>query len=271
MIDATTKFYNLKETIPREEGTQPIPPIPNVKTIVASYLKDKFDSLNLKNPIPVFTDFPPLVNLFQEITKDGRNELKIKRFVSLVRLSSSVAYGAVGQVINSSSLLDEAGLEATQYGWVEKAQIEVSYWSISPLDRDRGGDYTKLLMLEMHRNGYLLRNGILSFNFRTAYDNADERILENQMVYMYVMQFDLMHFFAGTEVLDTSGYPLIDDIEIRPVPVGADSSVDAILGAMGLEPPQDNVQYSAAQTSPTSDSQEIYSESTSGPEGDKTC
>lgn len=273
MKDATTKFYDLKETIPREEGHAPIPAIPNVKTIVAGYLKDKFESLNLKNAIPVFTDFPPLVNLFQEITEDGRNELKIKRFVAVVRLSSSLGYGAVGQVIKSTEVLNEAGLEATQYGWVEKVQLEVSYWSINPIDRDRGGDYTKLLMLEMHRNGYLLRNGILSFNFRTGYDNADERILTNQMVYMHVMQFDFMHFFSGTETLTEDQLPLIDGIEITPVPIGTDATVAAILGAMDLDQPISDISYTGndAGVVDASSTRTTLPETTSGPEGDSTC
>lgn len=273
MKDATNKFYNLKETIPREEGHAPIPAIPNVKTIVASYLKDKFESLNLKNKIPVFTDFPPLVNLFQEITENGRNDLKVKRFVAIVRLSSSMGYGAVGQVIKSEQVLNAAGIEATKYGWIEKVQLEVSYWSISPVDRDRGGDYTKLLMLEMHRNGYLLRNGILSFNFRTGYDNADERIIENQMVYMHVMQFDMMHFFAGTEVLEDDALGTILDVDITPVPIGNDATVAAILGAMDFTPPNDKVGYSMGEfeKNASSETRTELSESTSGPEGDSTC
>ena len=272
MKDATNKFYNLKETIPREEGNAPIPAIPNVKTIVASYLKDKFESLKLKHRIPVFTDFPPLVNLFQEITEGGKNELQIKRFVSIVRLSSSLGYGAVGQVIKSDEVLHAAGLESTQYGWVEKVQLEVSYWSINPIDRDRGGDYTKLLMLEMHRSGYLLRNGILSFNFRTGYDNADERIIENQMVFMHVMQFDMLHFFSGTEVLRNDNLPLIDGIEITPVITGPDASVEAILGAMDINKPLDNIQYTSGDAGPTApDARTMLNETTSGPDADSSC
>jgi len=273
MKDATRNLYNLKETVPREEGSAPIPAIPNIKTIVATYLKEKLDSLNLKHPIPVFTDFPPIVNLFQEATPEGRNELKIKRFVAIVRLSSSIAHGAVGQVIKSEEILSAAGLESTQYGWIEKVQLEVSYWSINPVDRDRGGDYIKLLMLEMHRNGYLLRNGVLSFNYRTGYDNADERIIENQMVFMHVMQFDLMHFFFGTEVLHDDNLPTIDAVEITPVMTGPSTSIEAILGAMDSPLPQNNIQYTAGDAGPidADSGHTMLTETTSGPEGDSSC
>jgi len=239
MKDSTTDFKNFKETVPKEEGRLPIVPSPNLKTLIAEYLKFKFDSLKLKANIPVFTDYPPLVNLFQEIDKNGRVTLQVKRFVSIVQLSSSVRLESVGQVIQSKEVMDAIGLESTHFGWLEKVQLEISYWSINPVDRDRGGELTKLFMFEMHRNGYLLRNGIFSFNFRTGYDTADERIMTNQAVYTRVMQFDFMHFFRGTEHGSEPSAVLVEDINLTPVPTNHQGP-DAILSSMGIDAAVDN-------------------------------
>ena len=249
MIDATRKFRPFKESIPREEGSPPKVPIPNIKTIVIKYLNYKFKQLDLKDDVQIHPDHSPLVQMFQELQSGGRNALMKKRFVSVVQLSSTVNTAAVGQVIKSKEVMDALGLDRTQYGWVERVELEVVYWSINPVDRDHVGDLVKLYMLEMHRNGYLLRNGVFAFNFRTAYDGAEERVNENTMVFNRVMHFDFMHFFFGTETLGDENNVLIDGIEISPTVTFPDDTVDTSLGPLDWDA---DVDVGSTNTAPAS-------------------
>lgn len=211
--DASTKFHNLKEIAPGTVAQLQVS-VPNIKLVLADYLSERLSKYKLKYPIKVYTDFPPIVNMYQRIEAEtSRVEIKNPRFVSITQLSSSLRLMGIGDLVDTIKV--EGIPKEMRYGWVETQQIEVSYWSIDAMDRDFGGDLIKLLILEAHRTNYFLKNGIFSMKFRNSYDGAEDIADLNKSVYIHVANFEFMRVFFGT-LDETKDYEtILNGIEIE--------------------------------------------------------
>lgn len=202
MLDNSDKFKSFKESIPKKAGSLPIMPFTNVKNVLLHWLEFRFKQMNLSKPIILLGDYPSQTTLSNlPVGEGGSMTTNNSRGVSVVLLDGSVKREGIGQVINTKKLSSDvlAGEEPIEYGWHEKVQMEVAYWSLSSQDRDYGGDLVRALMLEAFRTGWFLKNGIVEMDLRNYYDTSDSRVdaLNRKLSYS-VSSFDFTRVFFGT-------------------------------------------------------------------------
>lgn len=219
MIDNSDKFRNFKESIPKNSGSLPIMPYVNVKTVLLQWLEYRFKSLNLTNPIILLGEYPSQTNISDiPVGNDGVTETNNLRGVSVVLLDGSTKRHGIGQVIDTEQVDNDASEDSTlKYGWHERLQLEITYWSVSSRDRDYGGDLIRAFILEAFRIGWLLENGLVEMYLHNYYDTSDTRLARLSKPISYsVSTFEFTRVFYGT--LDYSQFndrPSVEDVTIE--------------------------------------------------------
>lgn len=201
MIDNSNTFRNFKESVPKSPGSLPKMPFTNSKDVIIRWLEHRFTRMNLTHPVILLGEYPSQTTLSSlPVGEDGVMITNNLRGVSVVLLDGSVKRQGVGQVINGAEVPNDADENSViEYGWHEKMQMEISYWSVSSRDRDYGGDLIRAFMFEAFRVGWFLQNGLIEMHMHNYYDTADARLSTlNRMLSYNVSVFEFTRTFFGT-------------------------------------------------------------------------
>jgi hypothetical protein len=124
-----------------------------------------FSAFNLNNPILISTAYPSEAFISQAQTEDGKIDTKHKRGISIVLKSTRIERN-IGAIVSQYQKEEVHAL-------LERQELEVVYWNLDPLDRDRGGDLLKRLLLEGTHSKYFLIKGLSIFYINGSSDDQD--------------------------------------------------------------------------------------------------
>ncbi len=172
-------------------GSLPDPSYTIPKIVLKEYLESIFKSFNLKNPVFISTAYPSESFFSQGQSQDGKITVKYNRGVSIVLKSSNIQR-YIGSTI---SQYQEEDIQAM----LEKQSIDVVYWSVDPLDRDKGADLVKRLLLEGLYSKYFLVKGMFIFYIDSSRDEDEpEKIVTpTSMLYKHIISTSTYRFIWG--------------------------------------------------------------------------
>jgi hypothetical protein len=82
---------------------------------------------------------------------------------------------------------------------LERQSIDVVYWSIDPLDRDKGADLVKRLLLEGLYSKYFLVKGMFIFYIDSSRDEdePEKLVIPTSMLYKHIISTSTYRFIWG--------------------------------------------------------------------------
>jgi hypothetical protein len=172
-------------------GSLPDPSYTIPKIVLKEYLESVFKSLNLKNPLFISTAYPSESFFSQGQTLDGKISTTYNRGISIVLKSSNIQR-YIGSAI---SQYQEEDVQVM----LERQSIDVVYWSIDPLDRDKGADLVKRLLLEGLYSKYFLVKGMFIFYIDSSRDEDEPEkvVIPTSMLYKHIISISTYRFIWG--------------------------------------------------------------------------
>jgi hypothetical protein len=172
-------------------GSLPDPSYTIPKIVLKEYLESVFKSFNLKNPLFISTAYPSESFFSQGQTSDGKISLAYNRGISVVLKSSNIQR-YIGSAI---SQYQEEDIQVM----LEKQSIDIVYWSIDPLDRDKGADLVKRLLLEGLYSKYFLVKGMFIFYIDSSRDEDEPEkiVVPTSMLYKHIISTSTYRFIWG--------------------------------------------------------------------------
>ncbi len=193
-------------------GSLPDPSYTIPKIVIKEYFESIFKSLNLKKPLFISTAYPSESFFSQGQTSDGKISATYSRGISIVLKSSSIQR-YIGSAI---SQYQEEDIQVM----LERQSIDVVYWSIDPLDRDKGADLVKRLLLEGLYSKYFLIKGMFIFYIDSSRDEDEPEkiVIPASMLYKHIISISTYRFIWGRRKnredhgrivrIDVNGFPI---------------------------------------------------------------
>jgi hypothetical protein len=193
-------------------GSLPDPSYTIPKIVLKEYLESIFKSFNLKNPLFISTAHPSESFFSQGQTSGGKIDIKYNRGISIILKSSSMQR-YIGSAI---SQYQEEDIQVM----LEKQSIDVIYWSIDPLDRDKGADLVKRLLLEGLYSKYFLVKGMFIFYIDSSRDEdePEKLVIPTSMLYKHIISISTYRFIWGRRK-NKENYGRIVRIEVNGFPI----------------------------------------------------
>jgi len=193
-------------------GSLPDPSYTIPKIVLKEYLESVFKSLNLKNPLFISTAYPSESFFSQGQTPDGKMGVTYNRGISIILKSSNIQR-YIGSAI---SQYQEEDIQAM----LERQSIDVVYWSIDPLDRDKGADLVKRLLLEGLYSKYFLVKGMFIFYIDSSRDEdePEKLVIPTSMLYKHIISISTYRFIWGRRK-NREGYGRIVRIDVSGFPI----------------------------------------------------
>ncbi len=172
-------------------GSLPDPSYTIPKIVLKEYLEAVFKSFNLKNPLFISTAYPSESLFSQGQTSDGKVSITYNRGISIILKSSNIQR-YIGSAISQYQKEDIQVM-------LEKQSIDVIYWSIDPLDRDKGADLVKRLLLEGLYSKYFLVKGMFIFYIDSSRDEDEPEkiVVPTSMLYKHIISTSTYRFVWG--------------------------------------------------------------------------
>jgi hypothetical protein len=172
-------------------GSLPDPSYTIPKIVLKEYLESVFKSLNLKNPPFISTAYPSESFFSQGQTSDGKISATYNRGISIILKASNIQR-YIGSAI---SQYQEEDVQVM----LEKQSIDVIYWSIDPLDRDKGADLVKRLLLEGLYSKYFLVKGMFIFYIDSSRDEdePEKLVIPTSILYKHIISISTYRFIWG--------------------------------------------------------------------------
>jgi hypothetical protein len=229
-------------------GSLPDPSYTIPKIVLKEYLESVFKSLNLKNPLFISTAYPSESFFSQGQTSDGKISSKYNRGVSIILKSSNIQR-YIGSAI---SQYQEEDIQVM----LERQSIDVVYWSIDPLDRDKGADLVKRLLLEGLYSKYFLVKGMFIFYIDSSRDEDEPEkvVIPTSMLYKHVIFTSTYRFIWGRRKnrenygrivkIDVNGFPIfIPQENLSYFDEGFNNILDSMGGNLPLNVEAPPLQY----------------------------
>jgi len=193
-------------------GSLPDPSYTIPKIVLKEYFESIFKSLNLKTPLFISTAYPSESFFSQGQTSEGKISVKYNRGISIVLKASNIQR-YIGSAI---SQYQEEDIQTM----LEKQSIDVIYWSIDPLDRDKGADLVKRLLLEGLYSKYFLVKGMFIFYIDSSKDEDDPEkvVIPTSMLYKHVISISTYRFIWGRRK-SSEDYGRVVRIEVSGFPI----------------------------------------------------
>jgi hypothetical protein len=193
-------------------GSLPDPSYTIPKIVLKEYLESIFKSLNLKNPLFISTAYPSESFFSQGQTADGKISTTYNRGISIILKSSNIQR-YIGSAI---SQYQEEDIQVM----LERQSIDVVYWSIDPLDRDKGADLVKRLLLEGLYSKYFLVKGMFIFYIDSSRDEDEPEkiVIPTSMLYKHVISISTYRFIWGRRK-NREDYRRIIKIDVNGFPI----------------------------------------------------
>jgi hypothetical protein len=172
-------------------GSLPDPSYTIPKIVIKEYLESIFKSLNLKNPLFISTAYPSESFFSQGQTPDGKISTTYNRGISIILKSANIQR-YIGSTISQYQ-------EEDMQVMLERQTIDVVYWSIDPLDRDKGADLVKRLLLEGLYSKYFLVKGMFIFYIDSSRDEDEPEkiVVPTSMLYKHIISTSTYRFIWG--------------------------------------------------------------------------